>query len=55
MTATLLFLSGATPAQDIEPRRCAPLPVDLTVVGIGTIRGEGTIAFDPIYAPHGGL
>jgi len=30
MTATLLFLSEATPAQDIEPRRWTPLPVDLT-------------------------
>jgi len=48
MTATLLFLSEATPAQDIEPRRWTPLPVDLTVVGVGTIRGEGDIAFDPV-------
>jgi hypothetical protein len=54
-TAALLCLCGAAPAEDVEPRRCTPLPVDLTVVGIGTIRGEGNIAFDPIYAPHGGL
>ena len=48
MTATLLFLSGATSAEDIEPSRWKPLPVDLTVIGIGTVRGAGDIAFDPV-------
>jgi hypothetical protein len=47
-TAALLCLCGAAPAEDVEPRRWTPLPIDLTVVGIGTIRGEGDIAFDPL-------
>jgi hypothetical protein len=48
VTATLLFLSGAASAEDIEPRRWTPLPVDLTLIGVGTIRGAGDIAFDPL-------
>ncbi len=44
----LLAAWGAVSAEDIEPRRWTPLPVGTTVVGVGVIRGEGNIAFDPV-------
>lgn len=44
----LLVLAGGVFADDIEPRRWTPLPVGTTVVGVGAIRGEGDITFDPV-------
>lgn len=34
--------------QDLEPRRWTPLPPGLNVVGMGYIRTDGDIAFDPV-------
>ena len=45
---TPLLLSGPLPAEDIEPRRWTPLPIGTTVVGVGAVRSEGDVAFDPV-------
>lgn len=45
---SLLVFARGLPADDIEPRRWTPLPVGTTLVGVGVIRGEGDIAFDPV-------
>lgn len=45
---SLLCIAGGVVAQDVEPRRWTPLPVGTTVVGLGVIRGEGDVAFDPL-------
>jgi hypothetical protein len=44
----LLLLTGGLSAEDIEPRRWTPLPVGTTVAGIGVVRGQGAVAFDPV-------
>ena len=44
----ILTLAGSVAAEDIEPRRWTPLPVGTTVLGVGVIRGEGDISFDPL-------
>ena len=44
----ILGVTGSVAADDIEPRRWTPLPIGTTVVGVGVIRGEGDIAFDPV-------
>lgn len=44
----LLAFSSTAMSQDIEPRRWTPLPVGTNVVGIGHVRTEGDISFDPV-------
>jgi hypothetical protein len=46
----LVFLSFALPgvAQDIEPRRCTPLPVGMNVLGAGFVLTSGDIRLDPV-------
>jgi hypothetical protein len=44
----LLLLAGAAFAEDIEPRRWTPLPVGTTVAGVGVVRGQGDVGFDPV-------
>jgi hypothetical protein len=44
----LLSLSNPAVSQDIEPRRWTPLPIGTNVVGVGHVRTEGDIAFDPV-------
>lgn len=45
---SLLVVAGGVAANDVEPRRWTPLPIGTTVVGVGVIRGEGDVAFDPL-------
>ncbi len=45
---SLLCLAAGAAANDVEPRRWTPLPIGTTVVGLGLIRGEGDVAFDPL-------
>jgi hypothetical protein len=47
-TLSMLVLAGGVAANDVEPRRWTPLPIGTTVVGLGLIRGEGDVAFDPL-------
>lgn len=35
-------------AQDLEPRRWTPLPPGLNVIGVGYVRTEGDVFFDPV-------
>jgi len=44
----MLVLSGPLAAEDIEPRRWTPLPVGTTVAGVGVVRSDGDVAFDPV-------
>ncbi len=44
----LYCVAAGVAAQDVEPRRWTPFPVGTTVVGLGVIRGEGDVAFDPL-------
>lgn len=44
----LLFLSGISHAQDLEPRRWSHLPTGLNVIGVGTGWTDGDILFDPV-------
>jgi hypothetical protein len=44
----LLLLAEAAFAEDIEPRRWTPLPVGTTVAGVGVVRGQGDVGFDPV-------
>ena len=44
----MLLVVGGLAAEDIEPRRWTPLPVGTTVVGLGVVRGQGDVAFDPV-------
>lgn len=45
---SLLVAAGGVAANDVEPRRWTPLPIGTTVVGVGVIRGEGDVGFDPL-------
>lgn len=49
----MLLVAGGVAAQDVEPRRWTPLPVGTTVVGVGVMRGEGDVAFDPVLEIEG--
>ena len=42
------FTASSSFAQDLEPRRWTPIPLDLQVVGIGYARTSGDIIFDPV-------
>lgn len=42
------FTSTPSLAQDIEPRRWTPIPLDLQVLAIGYARTSGDISFDPV-------
>ena len=48
--AVLILLSGEGPAlaQDIEPRRWTHLPAGMSILGLGAIRTNAEIAFDPV-------
>lgn len=35
-------------AQDIEPRRWTPIPLDLQIIGVGYVKSSGDITFDPV-------
>lgn len=50
---SMLVLAGGVAANDVEPRRWTPLPIGTTVVGVGLIRGEGDISFDPLLKLEG--
>ena len=39
---------GQALAQDLEPRRWTPLPPGLNVVGVGYVRTQGDVFFDPV-------
>lgn len=43
-----LFLCLNSSAQDLEPRRWTPVPLDIQVVGIGYGFASGDIEFDPV-------
>jgi hypothetical protein len=45
---TLLMPLGDALAQDLEPRRWTPLPPGLNVIGVGYVRTEGDVFFDPV-------
>ena len=44
----LLMPLGEALAQDLEPRRWTPLPAGLNVIGVGYVRTEGDVFFDPV-------
>jgi len=44
----LLALADSAAAEDVEPRRWTPLSIGTTVIGLGVIRGQGDVAFDPV-------
>lgn len=44
----LLLISGATQAQDLEPRRWAHLPTGMNFISIGATYVEGDIFLDPV-------
>jgi hypothetical protein len=44
----MLLAVGGLAAEDIEPRRWAPLPVGTTVAGVAVARGSGDVGFDPV-------
>jgi len=44
----LLMPPGETLAQDLEPRRWTPVPPGVNVIGVGYIRTEGDVFFDPV-------
>lgn len=48
LSLVLYLFTSATFAQDIEPRRWTPIPLDLQVVGVGYVRSAGDISFDPV-------
>ena len=50
---SLLVVAGGVAANDVEPRRWTPLPIGTTVVGVGLIRGDGDISFDPLLRLEG--
>jgi len=39
---------GQALAQDLEPRRWTPLPSGLNVIGVGYVRTQGDVFFDPV-------
>ncbi len=43
----LLLVATVATADDVEPRRWTPFPIGTTVLGVGVIRGQGDVAFDP--------
>jgi hypothetical protein len=43
--AALLNVSSA---QELEPRRWAHVPVDTNFIGVGYIRTDGDVLFDPV-------
>lgn len=45
--ALALTSTGATFAQQLEPRAYAPMPIDLNVTGIATAYSSGDVALDP--------
>lgn len=42
------FASGTVFAQDIEPRRWTPIPLDIQVIGLGYAKSSGDTTFDPV-------
>ena len=45
---SLLVVAAVAAGDDVEPRRWTPFPIGTTVLGVGVIRGQGDVAFDPV-------